>query len=323
MQPKVSVIVPAYNVEKVIDQSLRSLLGQTYPNIEIICVNDGSTDRSAEMLDYFAKTYPHITVIHQANQGQCIASNAALKVATGDYIKFFDADDIMNPEHIGLQVQRMDNRTDAVCSCEWGRFFNDDITSARFLPETVWRDMKPIDWLKSALRQKSDMMGAWLWLIPKKLIDKSGGWDERLSYCPNNDFEFSIRLLLNSNDVLFTAGAKVFYRTGDSNSLSAKTTKAAYESILLATDLGCDHLLKRENSAEMRRLCANRYQGWVYTIYPHYPDLVKRTEQKIASLGGSSIKMKSGIFFNVVRELIGWRLAKRMQLLVYRYKLNR
>ncbi|MCW3109865.1 MAG: glycosyl transferase family 2, partial [Segetibacter sp.] len=279
MQPKVSIIVPAYNVEKVISECLQSLLAQTYANIEIICVNDGSIDRSPQILDHFAKTYPQIKVIHQANQGQCVASNAAIELAGGEYIKFFDADDIMNPEHIELQVQRMNNRTDALCSCEWGRFYNDDVDSVRFIPESVWHDMKPIDWVKSALKQKSDMMGAWLWLIPKVLIDEAGGWDERLSYCPNNDFEFSIRLLLHAKDVLFTKGAKVFYRTGNSNSLSANTSKAAYESILLATDLGCELLLKRENSAEMRRLCANRYQNWLYTIYPKHPDLIKRLEK--------------------------------------------
>jgi glycosyltransferase involved in cell wall biosynthesis len=319
MEPKVSILVPVYNAQKFLHEALQSLLDQTYSNIEIICVNDGSTDSSLIILKDFEKKDSRIKVICQSNMGQCAASNSALKIATGNYIKFFDADDIINPEYIELQIRKINNRTNAICSSEWGRF-NEDIHSAKFQPESVWHDMKSIDWLKSSLKQKSDMMAAWLWLIPKTLIDQAGGWDERLSFCPNNDFEFSIRLLLHADEVLFAKGAKTYYRSGHLNSLSGKTSKAAFESILLATDLGCTLLLKAENSIEMRQICANRYQGWAYAIYPNYPDLLQRIKKSIKLLGGTSKKMEGGILFRLLRNLIGWRFARRIQLASYKFK---
>lgn len=93
---KVSVIVPVYNCEKYLHKCLESLITQTYKNIEIICIDDGSTDRSGEMLEFFAKKDDRIKVIKQKNKGVSAARNAGLDVATGDYISFVDADDFVS-----------------------------------------------------------------------------------------------------------------------------------------------------------------------------------------------------------------------------------
>ncbi|MBN1186923.1 MAG: glycosyltransferase family 2 protein [Bacteroidales bacterium] len=309
---KVSVIIPVYNTQRYLQQTLYSIINQTYNNIEIICVNDGSTDNSLIILQQF---HDKIRIIDQENKGQCAASNAGLKAATGDYIKFFDADDLMNPEHIELQIKKLNGSQDAIASCEWGRFYNDDPLSAVFNPEPVWQDMKPLNWLKTAMSQKSDMMGAPLWLIPRKIIEKARGWDERLSL--NNDFEFSTRLLLAADEVLFTSGAKIYYRSGLESNLASQKSKKAYEAALLSTQLGCQHLLNADNSDSMKQLCANRYQQWLYRIYPNYPVIIKQLENHILELGGSSIEMEGGKIFQIFKCLLGWKLAKRIQLLTY------
>lgn len=90
---KVSVIVPVYNAEKFISNTIKNLLSQTLKDIEIILVNDGSTDKSGEICDSYAKENSNITVIHQKNSGVCKARNAGLNVSTGEYIGFCDADD--------------------------------------------------------------------------------------------------------------------------------------------------------------------------------------------------------------------------------------
>ena len=95
MQPKVSVIIPVYNVEKYLESCLDSVLTQTLPpsELEIICVNDGSTDSSPQILARCAAAHAHIRIIHQSNGGLSAARNAGLDAASGEYIYFLDSDD--------------------------------------------------------------------------------------------------------------------------------------------------------------------------------------------------------------------------------------
>lgn len=92
-EPTVSIIVPAYNVESYIQQCMDSILKQTYPNIEVICVDDGSTDASGEIIDRYAKADARILTIHVPNSGVASARNTALSYATGEYVTFVDGDD--------------------------------------------------------------------------------------------------------------------------------------------------------------------------------------------------------------------------------------
>lgn len=100
--PLVSVIVPVYNVAKILERCVESIRKQVYPNLEIILIDDGSTDMSGAFCDVFAKKDPRIKVIHQENQGLSAARNAGLKLATGKWITFVDSDDTIRPDMIDL-----------------------------------------------------------------------------------------------------------------------------------------------------------------------------------------------------------------------------
>ena len=91
--PKISVIIPVYNVERFLKKCLESVINQTLSDLEIICINDGSTDKSLSILNSFAQKDNRIIVINQDNQGQSCARNAGLSIATGKYIGFVDSDD--------------------------------------------------------------------------------------------------------------------------------------------------------------------------------------------------------------------------------------
>lgn len=91
--PKVSIIVPVYNVAPHLQQCMDSLINQTYQNIEIVCVDDGSTDASGEILDQYAAIDVRISVLHTPNSGVASARNTALSYATGEYVTFVDGDD--------------------------------------------------------------------------------------------------------------------------------------------------------------------------------------------------------------------------------------
>ena len=92
-EPLVSVIVPVYNVEAYLARCVASLRGQTYPDLEIILVDDGSADGSGLLCDSFAREDPRIRVIHQPNAGVSAARNAGLEAASGAYVCFVDGDD--------------------------------------------------------------------------------------------------------------------------------------------------------------------------------------------------------------------------------------
>ena len=90
---KCSIIIPVYNVEKYLPKCLDSIVNQTYKNIEIICINDGSTDNSLKILEEYAQKDERIKIINQENQGVSVARNVGIDNATGDYILFVDSDD--------------------------------------------------------------------------------------------------------------------------------------------------------------------------------------------------------------------------------------
>src|SRR5690349_15213429 len=173
----VSILMPSFNSAPYVGAAIESALGQTWPNKEIIVVDDGSTDRSLSIARAFEPR--GVTVISQENRGQSAAANRALKSAKGDYIKFFDADDLIHPELIARQMARLENNDTAVSSAEWGRFYDDELTTFRLSPEAVWRDMEPTDWLVEAWLDARPMMQCALWLIPRKVIERVGGWNER------------------------------------------------------------------------------------------------------------------------------------------------
>ncbi len=91
--PLISIIVPVYNVEKYLRQCLETLINQTYKNIEIICINNGSTDKSSEILVEFTQKDSRVKIITQEKSGVSTARNSGLKIASGDYIMFVDSDD--------------------------------------------------------------------------------------------------------------------------------------------------------------------------------------------------------------------------------------
>ena len=119
---KVSIIVPIYNTAKYLPKCLDSIINQTHQNLEIILVDDGSTDDSKKIADRYAKKDKRIKVIHQKNQGQSAARNTGLSKATGDYVSFIDADDEIKKSFIqNLLSTYSDNTSLSVCGIHYKR----------------------------------------------------------------------------------------------------------------------------------------------------------------------------------------------------------
>ena len=266
MEPLVSICIPAYNAARYVGKALDSVLVQTYPHIEVVVVNDGSTDGTRDVLAAYESR--GVRVIDQPNAGQCAAANRAFRDSRGDLVKFFDADDLLDPDHVSLQVERLGRRRDAVAMGEWARFYGHDPAEAEFEPLSMYRDADPIDWLASEWMDARPMMQCALWLIPRSILEKSGLWDERLSLI--NDFEFFARVLVHVGDILYAPGARLRYRSGLEASLSGQTSRKAIESALLSLLAGTEHLLKAEDSARTRQAAANVLPDFSIASCPDY-----------------------------------------------------
>jgi len=121
----ISVIVPVYNVEAYLHKCVDSILRQTHTNLEIILVDDGSTDRSSIICDEFASRDSRVTVIHKANGGVSSARNAGLKCASGQYIAFVDSDDYISPDMYQIMLKELLMNNASMCICRYC-YVNDD-----------------------------------------------------------------------------------------------------------------------------------------------------------------------------------------------------
>lgn len=122
----ISVVVPVYNVEKYLDKCIQSLVNQTYKDIEIILVNDGSSDSSGVICDNWAQKDHRVVVIHQSNCGVSSARNAALKAAKGEYFAFVDADDYVDENMLSELINAISDETD-MAVCGFNTVFNNEI----------------------------------------------------------------------------------------------------------------------------------------------------------------------------------------------------
>ena len=124
---KLSLIMPVYNTSKYLNRCLDSILKQTYKNIEIICINDGSTDNSLEILERYASDDKRIKVIDQKNKGVSVSRNVGLDVATGDLVAFVDSDDAVIPDMYEVMIDNMISNDASISACDVYRIKDGEI----------------------------------------------------------------------------------------------------------------------------------------------------------------------------------------------------
>lgn len=123
MKPLISVIIPAYNIETYIERCLKSVCGQTYDNLEIIVVDDGSLDKTGDIIDKFAKRDSRVISIHKKNGGVSAARNTGLDIAKGDYIGFVDGDDVIEADMYELLLQNAQKYQADISHCGYQMVF--------------------------------------------------------------------------------------------------------------------------------------------------------------------------------------------------------
>ena len=310
-KPLVSIVLPCFNAERYIEEAIRSLLHQTYQNIEIIIINDGSVDSSEKVIKSFDDK--RIKYYYQSNRGQCAASNFGFSKSIGKYIKFYDADDVLDPEVIRGQVELLENgEPEDISFIEWRRFYDDRLPTSIDLnhPHTIHRDCTPLEYL--TFTGKTPMVQCGLWLIPRQLINKSGLWDERLSLI--NDTEFFSRLLPYAKLLRFSDKGITHYRSiFKGNSLSGDMSRKGIRSALLSIDLMAKWLLKVENSERIKKIIVNSYVMILEWSYPRHKMFSNIIERRLSNYPASYIQhTKSGKMYNLVMTVCGWKVATRL-----------
>lgn len=307
-KPLVSVIIPVYNAEKYIVETVQSVLDQTYINIEIIVVNDGATDNTRQIIETTFGENKAVHLINKKNAGAAAARNTGYQAAKGDYIKFLDGDDLINPEMIEQQVSL--SQDGSIISAKWGRFNHNDITTFNLNPEDCWQTLPAKEWIKSSWHNAQSMTNPGIFLIPKSLIEKAGLWDGTLSLL--DDTEYLTRTILTAEQVIFSAESTLYYRSGNVGNLSGQLSEShawsAYQAILKSTR----HLVAVEDNASTRLLSANFLQTLLYTLYPNFIKICEALEADIKALGGSKLAWPASPLAKALQPIIGWKAAKKL-----------
>jgi len=306
----VSVLIPCYNAEKYIRETLGSVFAQTWPSIEVVVVDDGSADDSVGVVESVAGD--RIKLVKERHRGQTATLNTCIAHASGDYIQYLDADDVLAPDKIALQMKRLAGHPTSIASAEWGRFHR-ETSEAVFTPENVWRDLQPIDWLALSRINGLGMMFPALWLVPAGIVKDAGPWNEKLTL--NNDAEYYTRVLLASDRVVFCKGARCYYRSGISGSLSGRKTSDAWLSQFRVLELCESYVRTREDSDRVRRGFSLSWQHMAHACHPYNPDLAERALTRARKLHPVAIYPDGGRAFRAISRLIGWRIARKLQTL--------
>ena len=313
-QPLVSLIVPCFDAGPWLAPTLESALAQTWPEKEIIVVNDGSRDDSLAVARGFAAR--GVTVIDQPNRGAAAARNRGLQAAHGTFIQYLDADDLLSPDKIAAQVELLATRpAGTLATCAWGRFQSDPQT-ARFVDDAVFRDFAALDFLVLS-GNTGAMMHPSAWLVPRAVADRAGPWDEALSL--NDDGEYFSRVVLASAGLAYSPTGRSCYRSGLAGSLSQQRSLRARRSQFRSVELIEAHLRGAEDSARTRQAVANLYQRFIHDFFPNPSDLMQMAENRIMTLGGSSqAEPPMGPKTRLLASVLGWRNVWRLKSLLHR-----
>ena len=206
---KVSVIVPVYNVEKYFDECINSILHQTYQNLEIIIVDDGTKDNCGKKADEFAKQDERITVIHKENGGLARARNTGMKHATGEYYCFIDSDDYIEPEYVEKLLNALIKHDAGMVFCNYYSCYpNKNIPSHSLSGIEDGKQYSPEDFLRKIYTTYSGSFSfAWNKMYKKEIF-------QDLEFKPIlcEDVQIMLPVADRAGKIVFVSDALYYYR---------------------------------------------------------------------------------------------------------------
>lgn len=295
--------MPVYNGSAHIAEAIESVINQTYTNWELIIVNDQSTDNTLTIAQAYGSEI--IKIYSKENSGAAATRNYGYRLAKGSLIKFFDADDILNKEMIEAQVNLAIENPESIISGKWGRFYENDLTTLKLIPEECWKNMNSVDWICSSWENARSMTQSGIFLIPKSIIEKAGLWDESLSLV--DDLEYFTKTILASKSIVFSSESLLHYRSGNKSSLASQNNRKAAESCFKSMELSIGYLLNKTQSEEAKICAANLWQSFIFEYFWIYNDLIKKAEQHLKGLPPPTLQFQSTPKTKWIIKLFGWK----------------
>lgn len=316
MKPLVSILIPAYNAQESIADTLRSAIGQTWEPKEIVVVDDGSTDQTLSVAKQFESD--DVRVVTQENQGAAAARNKAVSLANGDYIQWLDADDLLAPRKIAHQIQALEQSSNerVLLSSAWG-YFMYRYYRAEFKPSALWCDLSPTEWLLRKMGQNLHMQTA-TWLVSRHLTQAAGPWNTTL--LGDDDGEYFCRVLMASAGTRFVPQARVYYRTTPNSLSYIGYSNKKLEAQWVSMQMHVRYLLSLEDSERTRAACVRYLQNWLMYFYPERLDIVDGAQKLARDMGGELRVPRLSWKYSWIDAVFGRELAKRAQVVLPRMK---
>lgn len=272
--PLISVIVPVYKVEKYLDECIESIVNQTYRNLEIILVDDGSPDNCPQMCDDWAKKDERICVIHKENGGVSSARNAGLDVCKGEYIAFVDSDDWLEPDMYETMVRQI--KDNCLIVCEYTKSNSTDADFVKELNETVYFKRTEFSELLSNGRINSPV---------NKLYKQNQLNNIRFhkDISLGEDLLFNLEVLQSSKaDILFISEPLYHYRCEEKNTLSTKYRSDRYDNMLMLNYAVLDYCRELKlKEGQMKEVYFMQMQDALFYLEDLYVDEYVDDIQKI------------------------------------------
>jgi glycosyltransferase involved in cell wall biosynthesis len=282
MNDLVSILIPAYNAERWIGDTIRSCLAQTWPDVEVIVVDDGSRDATLKVARSFESRA--VKVVTQPNSGAPVARNRAFQLAQGSFVQWLDADDLLDSEKIAAQMRVAKEVADprVLLSGAFGTFFR-RIDRALFERTSLWRDLTPIDYFLIRFNENACFQTD-AWLVSRELTEAAGPWSDIGS--PDDDGEYFCRVALKSTRITFVEEARSYYRQGVGSGLHLAKSSRSLNALFQSKVKCIRHLMSLEDSPRTRTAAIHLLQDWMPYFYPEHMDIVDRAQQLARELGG-------------------------------------
>jgi len=252
--PTVSVVIPAYNAERTILETIASVQNQTFSDFEIIIINDGSKDRTLEIIQSVSDE--KIKIISCENSGVCEARNRGISHACGEFVSFIDADDLWTPEKLEDQLNALRNKTDADVAYSWTYFFYEQTGDKKPGEPTFYEgNILPFLLKNNFIASGSNI------LLRKDAISQIGNFDPTFPHCA--DWDFYLRLAAQCNYVLVPKH-QIIYRQSTTSMTSTKLEDIERQ-LLLMLDKTYKFIpddlknLKRHSLSWVYQYCAQQY----------------------------------------------------------------
>lgn len=310
---KVSIIVPTYNRASVIQETLNSVFSQTYQNWECIIIDDGSTDNTEEVVQYYLKNdcrFQFHKRIDSYKKGGNGARNYGFDLSVGDFIQYLDADDILSMDKIEKQINLATDENQAdVFSCSLA-YFSDNILNSKIHSQYIDKSYdKAEDWLRDSW-SGGGFGQTMIWLTPRKVHMKAGRWNE--SVIKNQDGEFFCRVLLNARSLIYSNEGLVYYRKD-----GKKTSKSTYISPISAQSTFYTFQLYEKHTSELSdndfsRAIANQYYKFIFFYFPHYRNLREDAISSIIRLGYKPVDFAQNRKIYFLTKFLGLEITLRI-----------